>query len=125
MVSLTAVRALWSSPALREVQGRAVAREKVLALPVVAAVVAGLVRHLSEVVAGCSGAEDFRAATGPILMAVVVVRLVVVPPRPARFGGQAVAQAIGMPTPWNGWLPCRRVWLTSGLSGPPVTPIPN
>ena len=96
------------------------ARGKVLGLPV-AAVVAGPALHRPEVAAGCSGAEDLRAAKTPILMTVAVVRLVVVPSRLVRFGGQAVVQAVGTPTSWSGWLLFRRVWLTSGRSSPPVT----
>ena len=89
------------------------------------AVVAGQARHRSEVVAGCSEAEDLRAVTTPTLTTEEAVRLVVVPAGVVRFVGQAVVRAIGIPTFWSGWLPFRRVSLTFGRNSRPVTPTPN
>ena len=67
-------------------------------------VVAVQARHRSEVVAGCSGAEDLRAVTTPTLMTEEAVRLVV-----------AQAGVVGGPGDWNTDLLERMVAVQEGL----------
>jgi hypothetical protein len=87
--------------------------------PLVVAVVGDQAHHLSEVAAGCSGAEGLRAVTTLILTTMEVDRLVAALAGVVRSGVQAVVRATGIPTIWSGWLPFRRVSLTFGRNSRP------
>ena len=93
--------------------------------PLVVAVVGDQAHHLSEVAAGCSGAEDLRAVTTLILMTGEAVRLVAALVGVVRPGVQVVVRATGIPTSWSVWSLFRRVWLMFGPSNLPATPTPS